>query len=406
MKSDVMAHNYTVGVVLEERFYQSKDGQLYSPSGFGDQFWNRYLVVFDSVVIIGRVTLVEDVDVTWTRITDCRVSIRGVSTYDGIMQLIGKILLINEQFRFAAKICDALIIRAPGVLACLSLQFLISDKFRKRPIAIELVGDPVDVFGSGVGGRFGYIYKIFFKYATKILCSKSDAVSYVTEYYLQRRYPADEFAKTIFCSSVELSLKDFDLQPRKYSHTLREGWIPKLFVAASLEAPYKGIDFLVQAIAFLVKSQVNVKLVIAGGGRLLERYERLSQELGVAENIIFLGRISRADVLLQMKVCDIYIQPSLTEGLPRAVIEACACGAPILASSVGGIPEILSSDDMFPAASSDLMASIILDRIQNPYKLENMSARNLLKAVDYDVSVLSARRESLYSFLRSISYIN
>lgn len=394
----------TVGVILEERFYQFENGDFYSPSGFGDIFWQRYLKIFDRVLIVARVSTVKSIDDSWTIISDSRVDVLCIYTYTNFYRFLTNFYLINKQFKSGFDKCNAFIVRAPGVLACLSLQNLFMRRVSRIPIAVELVGDPFDVFNAGVGGKAAFIYKYLFKWLTQLICSKSDAVSYVTKFYLQSRYPASDNAFTISCSSVELQLRDINHFSRKYDKGINEDWIPCLFVAASLEAPYKGIDHLIKAISILNISRVSVKLIIAGGGRLQRKYEDYAKQLGVSSSIVFLGRISHQNVLHNMSNCDIYIQPSLTEGLPRSVIEACACGAPVLASSVGGVPEIVNLEDMFPAGNSEMIADLIYDRISNPEKLEAMSARNIKKAGEYETSILNARRTFFYHKLKMLSF--
>lgn len=392
----------TLGVVLEERFCRLPDGTLFSPSGFGDGFWARYLVAFESVVIIARLRVVDCVEPNWVPITDQRVRIFGLPEYVGIGGFLRRFTGVFGSFKCACALVDALCVRAPGALSLLALSFVGTAGGRTLPVVVELVGDPVDVFGSGVGGRLSWALRFIFRRATEALCVRADAVSYVTKSALQRRYPARAGVRTINCSSLELPDVLYAAESRQYSDLNFEDRRPVIFTAASLEVPYKGVAVLIAAVAALKDYGVVVGARIAGAGRLRGELERIALSLGVAERIAFVGRLSRVDVLDEMRKADLYVQPSLTEGLPRAVIEACAMAAPVIATRVGGVPELLADEDMVPPSNPELLAQSIRAVLSEPSRMEAMSARNLRTAADYSSAVLTTRRNQFFIEFRAL----
>ena len=97
----------------------------------------------------------------------------------------------------------------------------------------------------------------------------------------------------------------------------------------------KGIDVLLRSL-----SKVNAAtLVIVGDGPERQALETLAQDLGIAERIHWTG--NRRDVEHLLSAFDLLVQPSLHEGLPNAVLEAMACGLPVVATAVGGTPEVV-----------------------------------------------------------------
>ena len=80
-------------------------------------------------------------------------------------------------------------------------------------------------------------------------------------------------------------------------------------------------------------------LILVGDGPERERLENLAKELGVSSNVIFLG--DRADVQDIMPQLDTFVMSSITEGVPMALLEAMACGVPVVTTLVGGIPEVI-----------------------------------------------------------------
>ncbi len=102
----------------------------------------------------------------------------------------------------------------------------------------------------------------------------------------------------------------------------------------------KGLDFLIEAWANFKRSR-DGKLIIIGAGEEEESLKALANRLNVQESIFFKGFIDDARSLL--KALDIFTLTSRSEGLPYAVLEAGFAGLPIIASRVGGIPEIIDS---------------------------------------------------------------
>jgi len=101
----------------------------------------------------------------------------------------------------------------------------------------------------------------------------------------------------------------------------------------------KGFDVLSQAARLLHRTGVQTRVVVAGEGAERQALEGMNQEGSHGEHLSFLGM--RDDIPDLMAGADIFVMPSRSEGLPMALIEAMAAGLPVVASSVGGIPEVV-----------------------------------------------------------------
>ena len=104
-------------------------------------------------------------------------------------------------------------------------------------------------------------------------------------------------------------------------------------------APVKGVEYFVQAVPTVKTSVPNAKFVIVGDGEEKERLVALVKELGLEDDVVFLGY--RTDVQNVMSQMDVIVLPSLTEGLPLTPIEAFSVGKPVVATAVDGTPEIV-----------------------------------------------------------------
>lgn len=101
----------------------------------------------------------------------------------------------------------------------------------------------------------------------------------------------------------------------------------------------KGFEYLLRALPLFAEKFQNFRLAIAGEGPLARALGRVAQECGVADSVLFLGR--RSDIRQLICACDIFVLPSLWEGLPNSLLEAMAVGRACAASGVDGSRELI-----------------------------------------------------------------
>ena len=106
----------------------------------------------------------------------------------------------------------------------------------------------------------------------------------------------------------------------------------------------KGIQYLLKAFKEVQLKHPGAKLVIAGQGREKENLKSLAQELGLSRQVMFAGFLEQTVLAAYIKGSRALVLPSLTEGLGRVAIEAQFLGRPVIASRVGGIPEIIRTE--------------------------------------------------------------
>jgi glycosyltransferase involved in cell wall biosynthesis len=123
----------------------------------------------------------------------------------------------------------------------------------------------------------------------------------------------------------------------------------------------KGHRYLLQAVALLGQRMPRLKLLLIGTGELHKELEQLARELGVRDRVIFAGR--RHDVPNCLAASDLFVLPSLSEGTPLCILEAMRAGLPVVATAVGGIPEIVEtgrSAFLVPPGNPQALAEAIL----------------------------------------------
>lgn len=105
--------------------------------------------------------------------------------------------------------------------------------------------------------------------------------------------------------------------------------------------PAKGLQYLIDSIPYVNEEFKNIKLLIIGEGSIVARLHEQAKEKKVYDSIIFTGR--RRDIPDILSCIDVFVMPSIAEGLPNALLEAMAMGKPIVATEVGGIPEVMKN---------------------------------------------------------------
>ena len=108
----------------------------------------------------------------------------------------------------------------------------------------------------------------------------------------------------------------------------------------------KGLDILLKALKFLNNCKYKFSLDVVGSGKKQLEYKTLSEKYGVGDKVSFIGEISNANVIKKMWYYDYLVLPSRYETFGVVIIEAMSCGLPVIATKVGAIPEIVTSEEV------------------------------------------------------------
>jgi phosphatidylinositol alpha-1,6-mannosyltransferase len=183
----------------------------------------------------------------------------------------------------------------------------------------------------------------------------------------------------------------------------RDGVGATLITVASLDQPYKGIAVLLDAVAELHRSGRLVKLLVVGGGALMSELQAQAQSLGISAIVEFLGQLDRKGVQRALDRSDVFVLPSLTEGLPRALLEAMARGLAAVATNVGGIPELLPAECLVPPRNAVALARRLREVLATPDALMAMAQRNQEVARRYHDRIQTPIRRAFLLAVRDVS---
>ena len=118
---------------------------------------------------------------------------------------------------------------------------------------------------------------------------------------------------------------------------------PQLIVTRNLEAIY-DVATAVKAFSLVIKNYPNAKLSIAGTGPELADLQKLVAQLNLGNNVTFTGRLSPKEMAALYQNADVMLNTSTVDNTPNSIIEALACGTPVISTNVGGIPKLVTHD--------------------------------------------------------------
>lgn len=364
------------------------DSNLFFSPFFKYSLWERYLKYFSEITVASRNAIVKGID------CDERNLSSGPSVmFCEIPSISGPINMVKNRkkaifnLELAIKSSDIIISRLPSEIGMLAISLAI--KF-KKPWAVEVVGHAWDSFWN-YGNLTGKIYAPIATIRTKYYISKAHNALYVTKDFLQEKYPCH--GKTFDCSDVMInSVLENDIAVKRCMDKSKY----TIGLIGSMAANYKGIDTAIVALNIAQKRGLNFEFRILGEGNK-EPYQELIKKYNLEDKVVFSGVFPSGDLVIEwLDELDLYLQPSKTEGLPRALIEAMSRGIPSISSYVGGIPELISEDFLINPNDAVDLSNKILDVLSNLELRKSMAITNLQIADRYTEKKLEEKRKSFF----------
>lgn len=365
------------------------NGEVFARS-YGYDIWKeRYLPNFDNIRVVFRTKQAER---DLNGISD-KSSGPNVSFENRVGMFLGPDVFFSNRIKTILKenidAADAVIVRLDSFMG---LQTIKECRKKNKPYMIELVGCAWDSFWNhGLSGKLLAPY-LFLR--TKREVKNSPFVVYVTSEFLQRRYPTNGVNTNI--SNVKLHAQGPEVLENRLRKISENDRKVVLGTAANVDIRYKGQQYVIEALGILKKQGItNFEYQILGAGD--PSYLRdVAKKNNVEDQVKILGSYPHERVFDWLKnELDIYVQPSLQEGLPRSVIEAMSVGLPCIGSDVAGIPELLDKEWVFKRKGNK--AEEIAELLKNIEKdsLRKQAERNYKESSLYDYVLLLKKRYSI-----------
>lgn len=389
-------------VIQEQHFTKLPNGEVWADKQSNEKFWQRYLNVFDEVVVCARMKESDTLGTKALKSSRKGVSFIGMPDFRGSLGIIKNYCKIRKALHDALKETDCVIFRAPSPISMVSYSIV---KKTKKPFAVELMNNPMTHFSKQSMHHFYQpLIQKFITRQTKRMCRKANGVSYVTDHVLQELYPSTARIKGESEKYFESSYSTINLSEENYVSPIitAKKPVPVVLVHSGEMMDYrKGQDVFIRALAYLKEKGYFVKGILIGDGDLRTEFEMLAKELGLADDVEFVGWKSGFDaVQKELLKGQMFVFPSTGEGLPRSVIEAMASGLLCFGSRIDGIVELLNDALLVDEFNGEAFGKKIEPFLQNWNEANNVRTELFDKSKKYVNTELEKKRTDFYMRLR------
>lgn len=279
----------------------------------------------------------------------------------------------------------------PDIVHCQALDVCVPASIAKKTLNI-----PYIVWGQGSDI---YLPERFLRLTSKYTLRNADAVLALTEDMKREMQNICDREVSVVPNGIDFGR--FEISSR----VQKEGDGRTIIFVGRLH-PIKGVHYLLEAMVTVLREMPNAKLVIVGDGIERLRLEALAEKLDLESCIHFAGQMPQEEIPGVMHQADIFVLPSLSEGLPVVLLESMAAGLPIVATNVGGVPEVLEdrvNGYLVEVERPDDIATRVLMLMKNDNIRKEMSANNRMKAkmFAWDTVAEKVEKEYLMAIKRS-----
>jgi glycosyltransferase involved in cell wall biosynthesis len=359
--------------------------KIYSHYGVTNSLFDRYLDIFDKFTYVGRRERIHSKNKVYIQdkyqVTNISL-ITFKNNYSNVYTVVKK-AVSNSEF------CICRLPSIAGLIACFECRR------QGKPYAIEVVGNILEAlwYHSNKGKIFALPIHLIMKYTVW----NSKNVAYITEGYLQKCYPTKGFSRggiaNVSLPNLDESILNTRIQKIKDT---QEQDVIHIGLIGSLDVNYKGHDTAIKAIVLLKDKFPYLKLHFLGQGSY-KRWEEMANELGVGEQVIYDGSLPGGQPIYDwLDQIDIYIQPSITEGHGRAVVEAMSRGCVVFAAKTGGLVDSLDAKFLFSKRNYKQLANLIESAIYDKEYQISAATKNFEKVKKYESHRIEQMRKKFY----------
>lgn len=362
---------------VHNSIFQFADNLAYS-NNIPEQIWGRYLEHFDSLKVIGRGEDAHEADINISGRHSDRISFTRFPDVSFRDELFKRSHFTNLAQEYISE-ADAVIVRLPSVIGTIFLEVA---RRMNKPAAAEVVGSAWHEYWHK-GGVWPRIQAVPRFLQTRRSVKRLSYAIYVTEAFLQQLYP---------CNGITSNASNVYIRDINRSRRLIQRDSLTITTVGTLNLHYKGYDVVLKALSALKSNGWDRFVFHCAGEGQPDDIKKLVHKYNLHDNVRILGSVTRDELMDLLDNTDLYIQPSRTEGLPRALIEAISRGCPCLASTVGGIPELLPEAFLHKPGDHKKLSRDILNYASDITERERMSKDNIKRAEDYLLSELDRTR--------------
>jgi glycosyltransferase involved in cell wall biosynthesis len=245
------------------------------------------------------------------------------------------------------------------------------------------------------------VYDLLDRFAARYLTDATVTVSLDIKQKLARKSPDAHHDSRIVCirNSVDIDAITVTTSSEKKKQDLQIPPGHRVIMTAGRLVPVKGVDYFLKAARLIVEVRRDVTFLIVGDGPLRRILEKLSRDLKLEDHVRFLGW--REDMYDLLNMADILVLASLHEGIPTILLEALAMGKSVVATRVGGIPEVIidpALGTVIEPQSADAIATNCLQLLHSDSHSEAEKRKQYI-ASNFSANVSAQKVLKLYEYL-------
>jgi len=379
---------------ISSKYYMNR-GEVWTTTSYNNDMWKEYLQNFSGIYVLAPIIEVDQLP------KGCKLAtMSNVKFVDSSALHKKELSGIARLFRAVKEIVrsvDCGILHSPCFEAELAYRAL---KKYKKPYIVENRGEQSMHAGFLKAKHLPFpktIASVFKKMHLNHL-EKSYGCIYVSETLRERYYPKNTIQSAVIS---DLRLPDhFIKEAREW------GTSPHVFKIINVGnlSPYKDQATLLRAIKVLKEKGINnIELHLVGKGPLKEELQRQAEQMNIRDNVIFHGFVPWGEELFSLyDKSDLFVLSSLTEGMPRVVLESLARGLPVVSTEVSGSIEVLPEQCIVPVGDYKELANTISKLVNSPDTLTQLSQEGIKMMQSFTETRLLKRKVKFFSEFREL----
>lgn len=302
--------------------------------------------------------------------------------------------LFNGALKYDLDVVHLHLGSPPATLA--ALRYI---KKRRKPFVVTHHLDPEWNYGSIIRRVLVFIYS---KYYVKKALSKSDIIIALSEHFLIMSKFLGKYRTKIKIIPNGINLEDFDTLYTKIEarENLDLSLDDKIILFVGGLTERKGPQVLLKAMPIILRNVPDSRLVLVGSFTdYLKQLERLAKDLGIETNVEFAGFVDDATKMMYYKSADFFVLPSFSEAFPIALLEAAACGLPLVVSNLEAFRTIIEEgyNGLFTKTGDEKdLAEKVIYLLENEDIRKRMSKNTIKKVEDYSWDRVAEEIENVY----------
>jgi len=274
----------------------------------------------------------------------------------------------------------------PHASAALMAKQILAEQGMKIPVITTLHGTDITLVGREASYEPVVSWSI----------NNSDCVTAVSSSLKEDTIKHFPISREIQVIPNFIDFERFNKKPREHFKKAIAPNAEKIIVHTSNFRKVKRVGDVIR-VFHKVQQIIPSRLLLIGDGPERSNLEKVCRELQVCEKVTFLGKQEAIEEILS--VCDLFILPSETESFGLSALEAMACEVPVIASNVGGLPEVVIHDKtgyLSEVGDIDKMSEYAIDLLKDENKLNLFRKNSMLQAHQFDLQNILKKYMEVY----------